>query len=389
MPILHRLLLLTMCFTFIDAHPIAADEKVTNSQSCDLALQTAPALNSSQLWQGASDCGKSGNKDGATFLLLAGQVRAMTDMSLLRAATDEDEIKVGDLYGRLYSQTGGSGYDDVYRNPVRSLKLFDRLRHWVPSIDDSYNPGWSYKGKVDGPKYDQIAACQNAVRRQKLSWYANLIQNDDYYAANNALKKLRVANPGAVTVGSDLYKQMGVLQAQKRKATLGISMPRTQPEACDFQSVYEPDPDADFTQLYTGFNGPHHSGASVFRSKDAVIKSWIAKSLSQDDLAVLLDQIDFEKKILVALSVGKRTTVTGTFHISDVNYNSIHKSLNITGLIGVVEEGCDEPRSEAYLFALAVAPRPDTLPMAPGYFQQNFPDGCKPAVSGEPTEVSE
>lgn len=182
---------------------------------------------------------------------------------------------------------------------------------------------------------------------------------------------------------------MGVLQARQREATKGISRPRKQPEACDFEQVYEPGPDADFEQLYTGVNGPRSGGASVFQSEDAVVKSWIAKSLSQDELAVLLDQIDFEKKILVALSIGKRTTATGTFHISNVNYNSIHKSLNITGLIGVIAEGCDKPHSEAYPFALAISPRPATVPTSPGSYRQNFPDGCKAAVSGEPVDMGE
>jgi len=389
MPILHRLLLLTLCITFIAARAAASDEKIASGKSCYLALHSAHLLNASQLWLGASECGNSGDKDGATFLLLAGQARAMTDMSLLKAATDEDEIKVADLYGQIYSQTGGSGYDEIYRNPERSLALFDRLHDWGPTINETYNPGWTYRKLPGQSKYDQIAACQKAVRIQQLSWYAKLIQNDVYYAANNDLKKLRAANPGAVTVGSELYEQMGVLQARQREATKGISRPRKQPEACDFEQVYEPDPDADFKQLYSGVNGPRRGGASVFQSEDAVTKSWIAKALLQDDLTMLLGQIDFGKEILVALSIGKRTTSTGTIHISDVNYNSIHKSLNITGLIGVIAEGCDEPHSEAYPFALAVAVRPETVPSYPSSFRQNFPDGCKVVASGEPVEISE
>jgi hypothetical protein len=38
----------------------------------------------------------------------------MTDLGTLKAASDEDEIKVGELYGILYYKAGGSAHDEIY-----------------------------------------------------------------------------------------------------------------------------------------------------------------------------------------------------------------------------------------------------------------------------------
>jgi len=158
------------------------------------------------------------------------------------------------------------------------------------------------------------------------------------------------------------------------------AQPSTQPKECMFANKYEPDPDAEFTQLYKGSNSPKGSKALVFKSKSEVIDSWISKSLSRDDLNNILEQVNFENQILVSLSFGKRRNSTGPIYISDVNYNSVHESLDVSGLIGVTESTCDEPYADSYPFVLAVAPQPEIIPSYPGMFLQNFPDGCKPVI---------
>ncbi len=110
--------------------------------------------------------------------------------------------------------------------------------------------------------------------------------------------------------------------------------------------------------------------------------SWLARSLMPKQLGDILNQIDFEKEILVSLSFGKRSNTTGTIHVSDMRLNSKSDSLTVSGLIGLNEEDCKNPYADSYPFALAVAARPARVPAYPGYFIQNFPDGCKAVMTG-------
>jgi hypothetical protein len=116
-----------------------------------------------------------------------------------------------------------------------------------------------------------------------------------------------------------------------------------------------------------------------------VLSSWIAHALSADELGQLLGEVDFDNQIVVSLTFGERQNATGTIHLSEVDYNSVHESLQVSGLIGVTEPGCDEPYSKSYPFVLGVAPRPATVPSVPSMFLQNFGDGCKPIMSGSQT----
>ena len=373
---------IVVCAVFLGALALTNFAADDNEGECGTALENARSLNANELWSGAVNCAESGYADRATFLMIVGQIRAMTDMSILEAATDEDEIKVSDLYGTLYYQMGGSGYDELYRDVNRSDELFGAVRDWNPSFDANYDPGWAYKTVGDPPSYLQMVRCQKAVRLQKLNWYAGLIRIDAYYAASKELAELQAANPGAVTVGSDVDKKMTEIMSRMRTASSGKEMPMETPEECQFAMVYEPDPDADFVHVHVGANGPENGGSAVFESEEEVTRSWLPLSLTSAELEGILGQTDFKSQILVTLSFGKRTTATGKIYFSRINYNSVLESLSIAGMIGVHGPNCDEPSSEAYPFVVAIAPRPDKVPDYPGYFAQNFPDGCKPAMTG-------
>jgi hypothetical protein len=144
----------------------------------------------------------------------------------------------------------------------------------------------------------------------------------------------------------------------------------------------KPVPDAIFKQLHIGANGPSSIGASTFESRSDVMDSWVARSLTPKQLGDIFNQVNFEKQILVSLSYGKRINTTGTIHVADVRLNSKSEVLTISGRIGVNEEDCKNPHADSYPFALAVASRPERVPAYPGYFIQNFPDGCKSVMSG-------
>jgi len=382
-----RLFIVGLLSMSIQLSALASNDET--SSGCDLAMTKIQLLNANEFWHGANECAKSGNRFHTTFLLLAGQIRAMTDLGTLKAASDEDEIKVGELYGILYYKAGGSGHDEIYRDISLSNNLLHQLNNWDAELHDSYDPGWKYQSNIGTLKYAQMFACQKAVRISKLNWYASLIRNDEYYEASKELNALRAKNPGAITSGSDIEKQISSIMTRMRAIKPSNPLPRTQPKECMFANKYEPDPDAEFTQLYKGANGPKSSKALAFKSKDEVIDSWISESLSPDLLNNILEQVNFENQILVSLSFGKRRNSTGTIYISDVNYNAVRESLDVSGLIGVTESKCEEPFADSYPFALAVAPRPEIIPAYPGMFLQNFPDGCKPVIDSSIVTVQD
>ncbi|NQY36321.1 MAG: hypothetical protein HRT37_15370 [Alteromonadaceae bacterium] len=66
--------------------------------ACNDVMGKVHSLNAYELWQGANVCGRADDLNRATFLILSGQIRAMTDMGVLTPASDEDEIQVGELH---------------------------------------------------------------------------------------------------------------------------------------------------------------------------------------------------------------------------------------------------------------------------------------------------
>ena len=343
---------------------IASDENV--SITCDKAITDSHRLNAHELWQGMSECVETDDLYRATFLLLAGQIRAMTDMTMLKPASDEDEIKIGELYGILYYQVGGSGEPEIYRDMTKSKNLFNKLQDWEPEISESYNPSWNYMSNVDVGQYAKMVVCQKAIRINKLNWYAGLIQNDEYYQASKKLNTIRKGKSGPIETDTDIEKQVNTIMSRMREVSANIPPPKTKFKVCEFAQKYGPDPDADFHQLHVGSNGPNHSQALVFVSQDEVMESWLSNALTHNVLKTILEQIDFNNQILVSLSFGKRQNATGTVFISDINYNSVLKSLSISRMVGVNESECKEPNSDSYPFVLAMKLQttPDSLLLA-------------------------
>jgi hypothetical protein len=60
--------------------------------------------------------------------------------------------------------------------------------------------------------------------------------------------------------------------------------------------VFTPDPDADFKQVFVGFNGPEHGGATLIQSRSEATASWLSSSLSVHDLDRILLQVNFDSK---------------------------------------------------------------------------------------------
>src|SRR5687767_6208486 len=69
---------------------------------CSRASEQSGRLSGPQLLRSAMACFEEGNSFDGTFLPIAGQIRSSTDLSLLPAAGDLDEVAMGELYGAIF-----------------------------------------------------------------------------------------------------------------------------------------------------------------------------------------------------------------------------------------------------------------------------------------------
>jgi hypothetical protein len=201
--------------------------------SCTDAIAGAQTLNASDLWRGAGECTEAGKMRETNFLLITGQIRAMTDMNVLEPATDNDREGVTELYSVLYYRAGGSGFSEIYRDANNYEQLTKALDDWAPTFNADYQPGWKFKALTDSTDYDRMMACQKAFRMSKLRWYASLVQNDEYYELSQQQQALREKNPGAMKAGSEVAKQYSALAEKIKVVSSKMPSPTDTPKACE------------------------------------------------------------------------------------------------------------------------------------------------------------
>jgi hypothetical protein len=85
-----------------------ADTVPTSPSACTTAIASASQINGFALFEGSIACAQEGRQKDANFLIILGQIRAMTDLSILSPADDQNTAKAGQLYSQLYYQFGGS-----------------------------------------------------------------------------------------------------------------------------------------------------------------------------------------------------------------------------------------------------------------------------------------
>ena len=183
-------------------------------EPCQQAIEQSALLNGGELFEAAEACARLKAADDAVFLMLAGQVRALTDMVLLEPASEAGQSTVGELYGALYYRYGGSGPDELLRDAVRATAMFERLRKWRPDFSERYSPGWLYQGPVDGDVYQLMADYNMDVRLAKLERFRNLLEDDGYYAAHRERDELLARNNNRVVAGTedgDRIRELGEL----------------------------------------------------------------------------------------------------------------------------------------------------------------------------------
>ncbi len=358
--------------------PQDPERRSGSPMACAGSAEQSEKLNGLELFQASASCYREQRPFDGTLLLVVAQIRAITDLSTLRALGDTDEVAIAELYGLVLYQSAGAGFDALYRDPALTDELFRRLDAWNPLFSDDYDPGWNHKKEVDPGSYMSAANYHKARRIVQLQHYASLVRRDDYHAAGRELGELRRRNPAGFAAKSHDAARAVELMKLMRQIDQESQFP--------IPFHHELVPDADFRQLFVGTNGPSSGGVLVLESRRAAKASWLAKAVAPGKLEKLLSEVDFEHQILIAFSVGERATATGALSITEVSYNGMLDFMSIVGQVGENELDCPFSPAKSYLFALAVAERPPSVPEFPRYAVASFGDGCKPPRSGQPSD---
>lgn len=355
---------------------------------CTRAIERSTLLNGPQLFRAAEACAREDQSDDAVFLLWAGQVRAMVDIYLLEPRSGADRQAVGELYGAMYYTYGGSGPDELFRDAEKARRMFVRLSAWRPSFSDGYDPGWTYESPVEVGRYMLMVDHSKRSRLAKLETYRNLIQDDRYYAVQTERNEILARNDSRIVEGTEDASR--IRELDQVAAALERSIPRV-PEPTlpkELQPADGPDPDAEFRQLYVGFNavdGEEGDGVIVVVSRTEALKSWLSRVMSSAELQGLLAKVDFERQSLVVARFPSTESANGKLYIRDIEIDDAWQSVDVRGVLGVNEEDCTEPKTGSYPFVVAATPKIAFEVQSVSWAVSTRAEGCRPAVGTDGT----
>ncbi|MEO1100462.1 MAG: hypothetical protein AAFW65_01310 [Pseudomonadota bacterium] len=363
--------LVTLAFTLAASCGAESVEK----PRCEQTVGKRLSLNAFELFEAAEVCALEEKRFQTNLLLLTGQVRAMTDMTVFQPANDDDKDRMGELYGLIYAVYGGLGFDEPYAAKSESDELFRTLLANPIELEASYNPGWSYKSNARMDLYDGVASDQLAVRLWNVQHLAKLLQIPAYFEAHQAMNNI-TRGQGAIDVNSPVVDEMGRLRAVMSEASEGVEKgPAPIATVAAYEFYFEPTEEDGFRQVASGLNGPEEAQYNLYKSEDDVRTSWVASLLSAEDLGAILADIDFETETLGAMAIGKRSNLSGNIYVTNFDYNSEFGSYSMDIAIGMLPEGCEAEGTEGHPFALSVTSGGE-ITSSLGRGSNNFPDRC-------------
>lgn len=195
--------------------------------SCSKQVAQADRLNAFELLRAANVCGRSENWPESSFLMLAGQNRAVADMDQFQPADQASAQRIIALYGFIYCCAGGIGKDEVLRNGEmrgRFLALYDG---WAPETGSEYDPGWAVSERPDP---QQLAFFLHALmqdRRATVEEFARKYSDDLYYALHREQQELHERTGGRFVSGTPEAAELDRLDAalRARAEELGFKEP--------------------------------------------------------------------------------------------------------------------------------------------------------------------
>jgi len=199
-------------------------EEVTEAD-CEAEIARANQLSASDLIYAGVLCLVTESQVESSFLIAAGQIRALTDLSLMPPATSEDLSTQTALYGLIYYYAGGGGADELYRDPIQRDRMLDMIDAWRPVQTADYNPGWDVGTRPDSETYSVMLEQSRAYRRQQLVEYATLIEDDEYFVLHTEINELFAQNGQLIREGTASAERIAELNQQmsERSHELGIA----------------------------------------------------------------------------------------------------------------------------------------------------------------------
>ena len=187
------------------------------AQGCD-TIDRLDVATPNELFDAAVRC--SDIVDAST-LMIAGQIRAMTDFSTLPPKTEQDKQKTASLYGRIYWKLGGAGPYELYRSEESYTEFRRRLEAWLPTDLAAYEPGWGYRSAPPYDVYLKIIEEQKQRRLKTLDRHYLLLSNDEYYELKLEENEILRRNNNQIVKGSKdaeavrtLSEKMGAVSAR-------------------------------------------------------------------------------------------------------------------------------------------------------------------------------
>jgi hypothetical protein len=346
---------------------------------CAFAIDDPKGSNTLELGAASRACEEEGRAEDAAFLNVLVQIRASADFILL-PPQDVLELAEREEFRAVFADRGEFVDEELARNPERFTTLLDRVRKADLSIPAEYDPGWAV---ADNDKRALYAEVIDGLRTDKLameSYVAKLVRDETYFAAY--LERVAIL-ANLPENGAQLPERFGEVTKIMRERVDVLGEPPTE-TAVPWKKVYKPGPNAPFTVLHRGFNGPVQGEKLLFRSSAEVRQSWVRNALSEEELSEVLSRIDFDTEVLGVYAVGEMPNASENLFVTEFGPQEDFDRHSIAVRVGVVGERCGFEPSRSYPFVLVKASSKTKGGMN-ATSRANYPDQCEPVMAGKPT----
>lgn len=227
------MLFVAVLLAFVET--VASEKDNSLEKPCQSYVDQAGQLNPRVLWQGYRVCENQQQFLYANFLLLAGQLRAATDMGILQPMDERERLLVGKTYFAFRYEYSGFGEPVVYHEKAMSDQLVGLLGVWQAEIDEEYIADWAYDFNYSSDDYAMALYCNKEIRMLQIQRHIALMQNEDYYSAKQSLSKLVQENQSEVfavfSQNSEFQKEEQRLRKIMAKIELNLTNHDVAPSA--------------------------------------------------------------------------------------------------------------------------------------------------------------
>jgi hypothetical protein len=174
----------------------------TTEADCRDQLDGAATANTMDLFYGYAVCAAAGMPTEGAFLLSAGQIRSLVDMSIMKPAGEADKETVSLLYFAIFYSFGGAGPPEVLSTREFTDRLFAMLEAWAPEYGPGYDPGWRVADRPSDVEYSRALAASKTRRFDQLKRIVVLYADEEYVSLQRQLAELEKRVGGTFVAGT-------------------------------------------------------------------------------------------------------------------------------------------------------------------------------------------